>query len=1056
MRRRISLIVILLVSIVAFLCVYVWSRDLFWAVITFVIPIVASIFKETLMPFLRDIAIHIAGAKLEKKTPNSFEELRNSKLNFLDSRERREIKAHLDAQVQMISNMPFVFKDLTEIEDLLANVVEPEAPPINLTNFLPKNPPQEFYEVIRDNNKMVMLGVAGVGKSTFQRHGVLKVIKDAKNARFLRPDEDVIPFYVQLRYVNTATPFPILRYLLEKTPYLAGRKGIARLITLARENRLFLFLDGYDEVPVVLSQKENHLRDELKILLSPVPTRIVLRNPMPELELYREFYKHVQQRCRVWLSSRKDFFRQQSPFEPHELKRGLAGLEIRGVNNRRKLIENVFSRYKTIRVHQDLFKAGPGLLLNLIERDIGELKALSDTPLLLIIICYVYAHEVIRTGNPRVKIANTLDTVIQQYLDLLLEKLDARKDSVDLSISDRAWQMETRSLWTHEKQEFLRYFAAHLYIENKYLENKGAFTLEYIYAKAREFFEAISKSPERTAILQSISRPPGTKGFIDQIKESGIFSVTDTQGDARTNATLYDFPHQRFRELLAAQYFDSGSLNYLIANIKISALNGLLYVFFRITKRKDDIARAILNDMVEKANETDTYLRVFMNCLEYAPEYEPNNVFEKFFVDLLRENIPFQIPHELRPKLESGTYFQPSKDFTARVSSVFIESANETLNAAGLSGELLLIYHKDLLRYQLESYFNTFNTPIESDVFELRATTFLRLDREVAENSLAKAFDRHLHQGNTPCLVLCAEFLERNKPKLLESLFVKAVTDGFQGINFRQSEEQTIREFLLLQKLNLKLFKISFRAQILSCISKNHGFQLSPRLLGVCISPPVAEGDLIAAINNAIQENKPFSIGLAAEIGFFYFGEDFDPLLGDLLLPILHEPSPAIERAMLISKQLNSRLKRLCPSDDPVHDLFYLVEIADRLLPTTLENFPDPTVDSFCYIITEQILKELQRYSREQGQSINRRRWRKMSNLMYTALSQDQISNLLPRPLPDPMLDAILGCSRVRASNYKRVWAHAQADMEVTEALDDRLSAARKRNRQGFIRERIS
>lgn len=750
--------------------------------IRYALVTIAGVIVVVVWPFIRDIIAHVISGKIAKKTPDSLSELKDSPLNILRSGDNRDIKKHLDEQIEMIRRMPFVFKDVAEFDDLVDNFINPDAPRIDLRTYkrrLASN--VSLYDVIREHNKMVLLGSAGVGKTTFQRYGVLTVIRDRANIKFLRPNEDVVPFYVQLRYVNNGSPFPILNYLLENSSYLSGPKGKERLINLTHERKLFLFLDGYDEVPFSLAQNDNYLREELKILLSPVPTRITEFLPQSsESEFYREFYKNVQQRCRVWLSCRKEFFREQTPFEAHEVPTvGLAALEIRGVDNRQRLIEKVFSKYKPIQDNKELFKAE--LLVNLIERDVGELRALSDNPLLLIIICKIYTHEVIRTGDPNVRIANTLDTIIQQYLDLLLKGLDEEKDRQyqRLTVADKAYLKQSRGLWIEEKQEFLRYFAAHLYIDNVYLDNQGAFTLDYIDAKVREFFSHVSDSQNRQEILQLLANSPGLTDFTNQIKNSGVFIVAEFEGSRQANGQLFDFPHQRFRELLGAQYFDTSAHQYVLDNLRQAARSGLLYVFFRMTRHKDAVVAGLLARMTVGESESDDYIIILMNCLESTPLYKPRSAFVDFFTGSLEGNIRVEIPSELVPGLESGIYFEPDHTFIERITRIFDEVAESTINAAALSGELLFIYQRELLGHLLSVQFSRFEGNVDSEVFNLRADLLFRTDQASAEEWCAKTFHHYFDDLNEASLKICSDYLKRQQPELLAKLSAELLAPAF-------------------------------------------------------------------------------------------------------------------------------------------------------------------------------------------------------------------------------------------------------------------------------------
>jgi hypothetical protein len=1022
MRRWILTTIFLLLATFLTLLIYFWSERLSYALVPVVGTLGLALIREWLSPFIRDLFVNVLGGKIDKKTPDTLDDLKNSRWNIFGG-EGREIKKHLNDQLQTIRRMPFVFDDAAEIDDLLDNFIDPKAPSIDLKTYKPKENLLTFYNVIKDNKKMVLLGGAGAGKTTFQRHGVLTVIKNPSTAPFLNPGEEVVPFYIQLRYVNTSHPLPILNHLLDGTAYLKKPHGRKKLLRLAREKRLFLILDGYDEVPVNLAQTENHLRDELKIILSPVAKRLTLSPLAQPSEVATDFYKHVQERCRVWITSRKDFFREQSPFAPQEIPNlGLAALEIKGVDSRLKLIEKVFARYKPIRENRQLFRAE--LLLNLIERDIGELRTLSDTPLLLIIICRIYAHEVIKHKQPTVQIANTLDSIIEQYLDLLLKGLDEKKDDPRrhlLTAADIAWQKENRSLYIEEKQAFLKYFTAHLYIENKYLENKGAFSLDYINEKVRHFFTSHSDSSHRQTILDRLGKSPLMSDFTHQIKNSGVFVIAGPQRGRSSGTLLHDFPHQRFRELLAAQYFDSTSFDYILGNVKQTALNGLLYVFFRITKHKDEIVKNLLNQLALDKNSAADYVRILMNCLELDSSYEPHRAFKLFFSDALSQNLKFEIPKELLSGLEKHVYFEPSPDFIQSLTNYLVKATTSSIRSAELSSELLSIYEPNLFKFLIED-FSKFDEILEQDVFDLRGRLILEFHTESAEETFRRAFNRDLENRNQIRLNIISNFMRRRRMKLLETLIAEALPRELEHACVYEKSHVSFSRCTAIRESNPELFADCFANTMLSWITRNESVRIPRKLLSLHRPSISFKQELLLAIEDAITKYRPFSISLATEIGSYSFGERFEAEATQLLLKALRERNRAVEQALLGSKVVADVLRRFCQKDDPIYHFLCLAQISETLMTRATSSTEIPASPLNHHVITDYVINQMLQLQGKEGQRIENKSWSRLYRLRHRLLTNDELSQFLNQIFSSRVTEKILKLSRIKLRDFERLF----------------------------------
>lgn len=985
------------------------------------------------------LIIEVVGGKLEKRAPDNLPETRSLMVSPLNLIGWWSLRKHLKEQAENIRRMPFVFKDVVGVEDLLDNFIDPDTTNIDLRSYDPRPKPpastHTYIDTLRDNRKAILLGQAGVGKTTFQRHTVLTVIKTPDTVKYLVQGEKVVPVYIQLRLVDNSRPFPLHRYLHEKIPYLSGKWGNRRLNKLASAGQLFLFLDGYDETPFTLPQQSiqskegarnaghgstvapvnspaeqtNYLRDELKLLMSPNMSRIVTQAGQPPAIV--EFYRQLQV-CRVWLTSRKDFFLDQTPFAQHEIPNtGLAALEITGVDSRQKLIEKMFAKYKLIQEHPDLFE--PSLFFNLINRDIGELQKLSNNPLLLIIICSIYAHEVVRTRNPRVQIANTLDAIIEKYLYLLLEGLDEGRNEDLKSPAKKEWQKEGRGLYISEKREFLEYFAARLFIENI-----ATFSKQFIYEKARTFFTNESASPNKLEILRGFEQRPGPYDFVGQINNSGILVVAE---GIRKKDYRYDFPHQRFRELLAAQYFENHSFDFIIQNLHQPALKGLLYVFFRITAHKDDIIVALLDRIAIDPKYTEYYLRIFSSCLEQNPDYKPKEAFKRFFSKCIDSDILFDIPRELRPGLESKEYFDPDYLFKLRLAGCFKDNTKAGFNSMKLSGDLLLMYEKSLLGFTIEEFFNQSDKALNAEAFLRRAEWRYKCDPDSAKEYFKYLFWQYLRRSNKHNLELCSQFIRDHDHLLLTELFTSALSSAIEH-SIASKDLATIPETAsLLHEIDKGLLNSIMAKELLSRVRRNV-FALVPHWLIELYKPDIAFEDAWAeALRESLDEHKIHSLILALELARHY-GGGLKTKAERLLLPALKEGQEFVIQLAADSPRINHYISQLSQEDAIANEILALTNLNGKITWTVL-NLPESMASHprHCYILTQEDIKRVRQYADEHEVDVARRDWTKLYRLIFQVLSKERLIEEIPSSLDESVVKMLIDLSKFNYAQYELV-----------------------------------
>lgn len=598
---------------------------------------------------------------------------------------RGQVSLYLKDLVSKIREMPFIYKGL---EGYVNNdFVDVQIQPLDVGTLAVKevfSGAISTNEKLRDSKKIIILGGGGIGKTTFQRHTILEIISSPKPS-VLHEKDKVIPIYIPLKAVDNSSRFPILRYILQNISFLSNHDDIDRLIKLARANHLFLFLDGYDEIQFAGTgaSGKNFVRDELNFMFSYDETSAL--SFLNANSKYREFYKSVEN-CRIWLSSRKEFFEQHpiSINAPSVISK-VKCIELSGIgDNRVKLINIIFDKYRKQSAQYAKFFNEEYFIQEIDETAESEIHKLSYNPLFLTIMCYIYAQKVIKHGKFDVKWGNSFNELIWECVTLLLRDLDEAK-ARDLPEAQKTALLRRRNSYQKEKEEFLLYFAKDLFHDEQ-----NIFNLSYIKDKVRIFFKSQHNSDSGERIIKelendSISQP----NFALQLIFAGIFIIVDKSN----KEVLYDFPHRRFREVLATKYYINYGNTSLLANLAKESFSELIYVYFQVSNDQDEILELILNNTKQHIGN-NYFSALAVNCLsKKPPTYNPNRVLGEFFFICIDNNESFSLSSSILD------YFQPSKKFIETIATKCLNFLHDKkIFSFTLCFDLLLRFDSSLLK----------------------------------------------------------------------------------------------------------------------------------------------------------------------------------------------------------------------------------------------------------------------------------------------------------------------------------------------------------------------
>ena len=533
------------------------------------------------------------------------------------------IRAHFAELRATISQMPFIYRDL-EVE-VAADFVA-----LNLivldSSLKPKalqRVEKSYDELIKDYRHVAIFGRGGLGKTTYLRRLILDVITPGGELHF---DEQgtLVPFYVPLKAIDNADKLPILRYLLANNRYLQGKAGLQRLTSLATTGRLMLCLDGYDEVAFPSSDvKSSFLLQELEFLLAGVDDVSDLGNLSADL---RKFY-HFAGMSRILITSRLEFYLGNAFLAKRTLRLEILGLP---EGNRILLVKRIFDRYKD-RINRAKVEINNEIFIYYIERE--GLAELSLSPLFLTVMAYVYVNRVIQSGSPDVALARNNVELVRECVSLLLTDLDEGR-ARDLPATDRSALRLRRSEWVPQKRLFLAYFAL-----ETLLSNRATFSLKEVTDGAVAFFEQ-RQDVEGQNVLRNLK----TRSFLPNFVEQLVYCGALVQVDRRDGSSLYDFPHRRFRDVLAADHLSSiPDPEPIISKfIEQSGLEEALYVVFEVTRFHTLIVRLLCERAKPGADRR--FSTILVNCLEREPEgFDASPVLMQVVLDSLEHERPFSV-----------------------------------------------------------------------------------------------------------------------------------------------------------------------------------------------------------------------------------------------------------------------------------------------------------------------------------------------------------------------------------------------------------------------------
>ncbi|TXI46383.1 MAG: hypothetical protein E6Q50_15130 [Lysobacter sp.] len=526
-----------------------------------------------IVEFLKAILVRVTAAL-------SFRAI--SSLSFSDITSYGRYKRRLRRR---LSEMPFLYQEIKLSSD--SDYVELKLITKSDDKYsFKKGSSSGFGEIkFQEYKKAIVFGFGGYGKSTLFRNQVLRSIEWKGLKKFLF-GEKILPVFVALKTVKIGQEHPILDAIQSSDPYLKGGAGVRRLVHASRRGTLRVYLDGYDEMPYIGGFDQ--IKKELEIILGEggEGSRYGLRKTSDlgqrDLIAKRPREYNALRQARVYLSTRKEFF----DFYPLDHDRDVQHWVVLGIGDRRaELVEKVFEKFrgkgnaaKPMNLDAEFF------LQEMTIRGGEEIVKMSHSPLFLTVMCVVYIAQK-SAGKDLEVFSYGARQLISTFIDLLIKGLDEYKSrEITYSSSSEAMR-QRRSLFPEEKREFLRYLAFRYYAESL-----SIFSEEDLNEKARKYVTNYSCSKNSDEIIRGLKSVDPTANIVKQIISSGLLVVVDKRESQR----LFDFPHKRFRETLAVEYFDDDErVREIIRMAGNSAYFEIITSFVSQAERSGEVLRAI-------------------------------------------------------------------------------------------------------------------------------------------------------------------------------------------------------------------------------------------------------------------------------------------------------------------------------------------------------------------------------------------------------------------------------------------------------------------------------
>ncbi|MDB5011855.1 MAG: hypothetical protein JWQ25_57 [Daejeonella sp.] len=618
----------------------------------------------------------------------------------------------------ILKDMPFIYKDFDA--DVLSDFQSIEFRKRNSKQFLlrvdtdsnkrGKQPVLNSFKDFVDVKKLLFVGSAGVDKSTLMRHIVLQIINSRKNEYFKNPNR-IIPVFVQLKGIGANLKSPILTHLITDITLFKNKSGLETLKKHASNKELLIILDGYDEIQIIGG--DDYISYEISILFSFAFSKDQLNESKINTS-YLDIYKLLCE-CRVYLTTREEFYNANSlehfevpnrDFVLSAFQQNFQALNLIGLGELRyNYVKKIFDKNVG---RAAIFKENLNPELFISELDSiyeTELKELSLIPLYLTIMCFIYIDHI----RKEISVSNiwltNMDKLIYECIMTLLSTSDLSKASK----MSRGWReafIKRRSDYPLEKLAFLEYFSFQLL-----LDGISIFDYEYLKKVSIYYFNKNSISENTKKILVGFTNSTRSNPDIAmQLLYSSIFTTVCLI----KNEYSYDFPHRRFKDVLATRFVEKNdAISILLNNAENKNLFEFLIYFFKFCEYDRNREFIIVHFLAALDKpESLHYNELLVACLK---EYPYKDFYELLYINL-KEWLDNNAAVRIKRELISPSFLTYSVvDFLYQYLS---NENSENYNTVNFALDLMLNFGNDKLDVSLLESFPFASTLVGQVIFK--------------------------------------------------------------------------------------------------------------------------------------------------------------------------------------------------------------------------------------------------------------------------------------------------------------------------------------------------
>lgn len=624
--------------------------------------------------------------------------------------------------------------------------------------------------------RIVWLGEAGIGKTTLLRKVVLEIATRRFSEDSLIKEPGLVPVYVPLKAVSVLHAAPVLNYILNSIDYFRGSLGRRRFLRLALRRRLAIFLDGYDEIPYL--DKERLIERELGVLLSSnyfIDTRL---SPSRE---YGKIHRALQQ-CRIWVTSRKEFF-----FANQFALSQASCFEVQGLpSNGYELIRSILAYYKRNIAREGGEPLDEARFLDFLNTGIAEgLGDLSNNPLFLTILAYSTFQAMRAGGDVSAVWRDGQRGVIGACVNQLLLEMDKEKFE-SLSVIDRTRLTSNRARWSEQKFAIVRRIAW-----CGYERGIAMYRRSDIKAVTIEFLDEAKFLPDRDTIAGGLESEDFSVNIVAQVCYSGVLvGVRNSEREL-----VYDFIHRRFRESLAAQcVLEDVGIEKLCESVHVPSMSELVLVVAREEGRWYQLSIAVMDAIfsLDKDRQPYWHVSVLLAGLFQLPTdpVDKPSLFGQMVERCLSRNVYPLLELRQLDFLSKGNGAAKFRGST--LDAIVVAAEQRDAPKVGFCLPILHAIDPSLYERRLEELLDVCDT---TDDFARTVMTFAArrpaLYRAAVERLLGRAFARELSRNDPVLLAAINTFLRKAKDQTtqweFEGIISRLETGGLAHVELVNS-----------------------------------------------------------------------------------------------------------------------------------------------------------------------------------------------------------------------------------------------------------------------------